>query len=402
MSKLKGLAKIDLREEVDGCIAGLRSTDEIKVVWSAVHLTEGLAELVGSHLLPFVNRLGGELVSSIKKHKNIDELWNAAAAVCLAVGKSSARALCEPLMDLATHKDHLSYSVVAALRTFIAISGRLISPPVRSQLDYTIVGALYSFLIYRNHPDPDQFDADGHLMLLSDSVNLPYLIVDSPVKVHAAVILETAKNNTRLSLHTRTACSSARSSLDAQTHCRGAPIVTPTVDDIYKHLKKLGQGEDDTFETNNMTSLIGVIDPAVSEIQQAAIPAEVMAAVEKSDMFAPIAKSISEPEVTSRKRSRSPPHQIQQSVLTPLPILTPGVGSNQKQSSLGAPQAAVVAPVSIDWDKPVEKTSVSEPVVEAAAVEQATDEQAATPAGDDDDDMSSVSASSIELGEVDL
>eukprot|EP01060_Flectonema_neradi_P009244 TRINITY_DN16600_c0_g1_i1.p1 TRINITY_DN16600_c0_g1~~TRINITY_DN16600_c0_g1_i1.p1 ORF type:complete len:399 (+),score=89.30 TRINITY_DN16600_c0_g1_i1:80-1276(+) len=398
MSKLKGLAKIDLREEVDGCIAGLRSTDVAKVIWSAVHLKEGLAELVGSHLLPFVNRLGGELVSSIKKNESIDELWEAASSVCLAVGKASSRTLCEPLIDIAAHKNqtHLSCCVVASLRTFITVCGRLISPPVRSHLDYKIVGSLYQFLIYKTLPDPEKFDADGHLMLLSDSVNLPYLTVDSPMKVHAAVILEAARYNPRLSIYTRTSCSSARAALDAQTHCKGAPIVVPSVDELFKHLRKLNSSEEDDCDTTNLVTLAGVAEPAVSEIQQMAQAAVTSPQETRITEFEPIAqKSENFEQPPSRKRSRSLERQA--SVLAPLPVLTPTPVAQQPPVSVTKSPQAVVTPVDISFEPSPELSAPPK-----AEEGEQKDASSSTKDTVTDDEMSSGSDSSIELGEMDL
>ena len=271
MSKgISGLAKVEVREEVESCIEGLRSEHTFAIEASTQQLQHSLAEVVGSNLLPFVCRLGGEIVA-VCKRTHVPSVWEASAALCLAAGGACCKPLCEPLLDHLVHTPETRDSAsLTAAATFLAVSGRFMPAALRTSVDYLCVKHLYEALVLCTAPLTHVHE---YLSLLTASLAVPSLLCNSPIRPHALVVARKASQHPKLEPDTRTAALVLLHFLDSQVHTLADPIAVPTFDELNAHLKRLvggdAAGEMALFSTAQPTQ--GLFD-AAAEVSHLAAP----------------------------------------------------------------------------------------------------------------------------------
>ncbi|KAJ9467548.1 hypothetical protein DIPPA_04070 [Diplonema papillatum] len=255
MSKgVKGLTRVNVKDEVEVCVQALAGT-AASVAAGCQQLEVGLARTVGGALIPFVGRVAGELVACCKKlgAKTPEELWCATAAVSLSAGKATARPLCEPMLDILVSDESMrTVASLSAARCFVAVAGRLLPSPLRSAVDYFCVQFLYHVVIFQKPPPPQSRQnprADHaavplhlvgpHVALLSTSLLTPSTLSTPCVTAHAITVLTAVSHASYLSNSTRAAALSTLSGLDGVLHAKAAPLATPTLEDIERHLASL-------------------------------------------------------------------------------------------------------------------------------------------------------------------
>ena len=421
-SRISGVAKINLRDEVDACVMGLRDVSDLRVGASAQQLQHSLAEVVGANLQPFVGRLGGELVASCKRI-NVPAVWEAAASLALATGGASSKPVCEPLIDLLIQTPTLrSETSLAAAATFLAVSGRFMPAALRSGLDYVVVKHLYDALVFSTEPVDLVHE---HLQVLSASLATPSLLCANPVRPHALLVAERASHHPRLHPETRTAALMLLNFLDSQMHTQSAPIAVPTLSEIHTHLKRL-EGVEATSELTffDGSQAKGLFD--ASDVQDthttSATPVQsqvIFARQPLMEQQTPTQSSDIEPKPAQGLVDLEGSHLTVETEETDEPAR-----KRQRVSSLQAapmvpsvPAVASVAPVSSSLLQPMQFSAAA---LSAAAVpnQTAATPPSATPVpsaqevheepsvievhnSDSDDDNSSISAS-IDLPDIDL
>eukprot|EP01059_Diplonema_ambulator_P037523 TRINITY_DN9959_c0_g1_i1.p1 TRINITY_DN9959_c0_g1~~TRINITY_DN9959_c0_g1_i1.p1 ORF type:complete len:434 (+),score=119.36 TRINITY_DN9959_c0_g1_i1:51-1304(+) len=413
---IKGLAKVDIKEEVRFITEGLRSKVPSQVQVSAAHLKGGLADVVGSQLLPFVGTLGGELVMCCKKC-NVPEVWEAAAALVLAVGASSAKSLCEPLLEHMSHVRELSSEAIQAARTFIAVCGRHISSPIRTAIEYTALRELYHAVVYSS---TESTTVDDAIDLLATSLTAPYLFNSNPIIPHAVYALRKAAASSRLTVYTRTTALSVLRCLDGQVHTQAAALVVPKLDEIESQLKRL-QGLDADAELAFFNSLpeepIEQAQPSAAHSLDTPTPTPAESAVKETTQGADVAT----PPPVFRPAALLMPENTQGSEQFFSPVSTIGgspleaFGSRKRSASpdeepvakkpstlpplFASTETSLLQPVILDSQEPEE--AEANPKENPEIQEPEVQEEPAEEGDSDGDSMSSISAS-IDLPDVDL